>query len=436
MSDTTSLPTTDRIRLDWVIVGVVVAVCVGIFLYVMAGRQYALRESASGFDGLDRWLNSQSHITQSFTGGWPLDRSTVGLLVQPVYDTRLDTDRNAARTKEELLLQADEFDQETEVIRDKVQSVPSLVILPKWRSGMRLTGFGHPFLMSPRAEIQTILHQIAGTDVGPMALARRPFSDYALAADPQLKARIYAAQTFAGRGCDPIVGRAGEMLLGACPLPGSEDGQKVYILSDPDLLNNHGLTLGDNAWIAAQVLPEIAGDQRIIIDYSDQNWLTAPELVEARERTWDDLKRLFEPPFRALWIGAGLLLALAIWRGGVRSGPVIDIAPTLGTGKRMANRARARLMRMTDQDGAMLSDYVDTRLRARAAAVFGSTYKTMGTPEEAYLKYVRARKPDLAARLDALIQTIRALPPHLAAADAISHIDQFEMILEHLADES
>lgn len=436
MSETTGFQSTNRIRLDWIIVGVVIAICVGIFLYVMAGRQYALRESASGFDGLDRWLNSQSHATQSFMGGWPLDRSTVGLLVQPLYDTRLDTDRTAAKTKEELLFQPDEFDQDIEVIRDKAQSVPSLIILPKWRSGMRLTGFGHPFLIAQRTDLETILHGLVGPEVGGLHFARRPFLDYELAADPQLNARIYAAQTFAGNGCDPVVGKPGEMLLGLCPLPGSEGEQQVYILSDPDLLNNHGLTLGDNAWIAAQVLPQIASDQRIIIDYSDRNWLTAPENVVARERTWDDLKRLFEPPFRVLWIGAGLLLALSIWRGGLRSGPVVGLAPTLGTGKRTANRARARLMRLTDQDGAMLSDYVDTRLRALAATLFGNTQMTVGTPEEAYLKYVHARKPDLATQLDRLIQTIRALPPHLGADDAISYIDQFELILEHLANDA
>jgi hypothetical protein len=423
-----------RVRLDWIIIGVVVTLCVGIFLYFSAGRQYALRDSAVGFDGLEYWLKSQSHAAQSFAGGWPLNRDTVGLLIQPVYDAHPDAERSAAKTKDELLLQSDEFDQQIDVIRDKALSVPSLVILPKWRSGMRLTGLAHPFLIVRGSDTQKVLHQVVGPEVGPLSFARTPFSEFSLALDQNLVARIYAAQTFEGRGCEPVLGRPGAMLLGACPLSGG--GEKIYVLSDPDLLNNHGLILGDNARIAARLLPELAGEHRIIIDYSDENWLTEPEQVIERERTWDDLKRLFEPPFLALWAGAGLLLALAIWRGGIRSGPVAHPQTGLGTGKRTANRVRARLMRLTDQDGALLSDFIDTRLRARAAKVFGTTHKTSDSPEQAYLKFVRARRPELASRLDNLIQAIRVLPPHISADDAIAYVDQFELILEQLADDA
>lgn len=436
MTDTTARETEDRMRLDWIVIGAVLVLCAGLFLYLLAGRQYALRESASGFDGLDYWLNSQSHTTQSFTGGWPLDRSTIGLLIQPIYDSQPGSKRSVAKTKEELLLQTDEFDQDLAVVIEKAQSVRSLVILPKWRSGMRLTGFGHPFLIASREDIQAILHQVAGLDAGRVFYAQSPFTDYDLAQDADLNARIYAAQMFEGRGCEPVLGRPGAMVLGLCPLPDAGDQDRVYVLSDPDFLNNHGLRLGDNAWIAAQLLPDIAGEKRIIIDYSDRNWLTEPEQVVARERTWDDLKRLFEPPFRVLWIGAGLLLALAIWRGGIRNGPVSDLKVSPGAGKREANRVRARLMRLTDQDGALLSDFVRTRLHARAAEVFGAGHKTLVSPEEAYLRYVRSRKPDLASRLEDVIAAIRALPAHLSPDDAINYVDQFELILEQLADDA
>lgn len=434
MSDMSGTPQMGRIRPDWIVLGVVIALCAGIFLYVTANRQYALRQSASGFDGLQRWLVSQDLSAQSFTGGWPLDRSTVGLLVQPVFDLHPDTDRTPAATKDDLLLQTDEFDQEVDLIREKAQAVPSLIILPKWRSGMRLTGFGHPFLIAPGTDIQSLLHQLAGQEVGRLSFARKPFQDFP--AEQGLTARLYAAQMFEGRGCAPIIGQPGAMILGACPLKGDGEQDQVYVLSDPDLLNNHGLRLGDNARIAAQVLPEIAGEDRIIIDYSTRNWLTEPDQAEQRERTWDDLKRLFEPPFLSLWISAGLVLAIAVWRGGLRSGPVARQKPALGTGKRTANRVRARLMRMTDQDGALLSDFIDTRLRARAAETFGTTHKLPDSPENAYLKFARARHPKPAARLDAVIADIRALPPHLAAQDAITYVDQFEQILEQLADDA
>ena len=119
-----------RNMLDMVAIGFVVVLCAGIFWYFTGQQQYALRNSVIGFDGLRIWLSSEGHQAQSFAGGWPLNRDSVGLLVQPVFDTRLDAKRATASTKEELLLQPDEFDQRAAVIREKSQAVNSLVVLP------------------------------------------------------------------------------------------------------------------------------------------------------------------------------------------------------------------------------------------------------------------------------------------------------------------
>lgn len=437
MSDVTQSHPMPQIRLDFVVVGLVIVLSLGVFFYLTAQRQYVLRESVNGFEGLEIWLNSKDHEAQSFTGGWPLDRSSIGLLIQPVFDTKPGTDRMAAQTKEELLIQADEFDQTIPVILEKAQSVPSLIILPKWRTGMRLTGFGHPFLLAPRSDIQNVLHQITGTDVGRLSYMPNPFSDFRYQGDDAvMSARTYAGQVFEGTGCEPIIGRSGAMVLGLCPLPEGGEQDQVYILSDPDVLNNHGLRLGENARIANQLLPGIADGNRIIIDYSDQNWLTEPEQFTKRERTWDDIAQLFDYPFRVLWIGAALLLGLAIWRGGIRNGPVLDQHLSLGSGTRTANAARARLMRLTGQDGALLSDFVDTRIRAEAADVLGSAHVVADSTEAAYLRYVRSRRPAVADNLQDLLHAIRGLPAHLTASDAITYVDQFESILERLADDA
>lgn len=437
MSDVSQSQPTTQIRLDYIVVGLVIVLSLGVFFYLTAQRQYVLRESVNGFEGLKIWLNSEDHAAQSFTGGWPLDRSSIGLLIQPVFDTRPGTDRKAAQTKEELLFQADEFDQTIPVILEKARSVPSLIILPKWRTGMRLTGFGHPFLLAPHHDLENVLHQITGPDVGRLYYMPNPFSDFRYQADDAtMMARTYAGQVFEGAGCEPIIGKQGAMVLGLCPLPGGEDQDQVYILSDPDVLNNHGLRLGENAQIATGLLPEIAGGNRIVIDYSDQNWLTEPEQIAKRERTWEDIAQIFGYPFRVLWIGAALLLGLAVWRGGVRNGPILYQRLSLGSGTRTANAARARLMRLTGQDGALLSDFVDTRIRAEAAEVFGPAHFATDGTEAAYLRYIRSRQPKVADKLQDLLQTIRALPAHLKASDAITYVDQFESILERLADDA
>lgn len=417
--------------LDKVAIGFVIVLGVGVLWYFIAHQQYALRNSAVGFDGLRIWLSSEERSAQSFAGGWPLNRESVGLLLQPVFDTQLDIKRATAATEEELLLQPDEFDQRAAVIREKSQAVTSLVVLPKWRSGLRLTGAGHPVLRAPLPQVQDTLHQIVGTKVGQVHDLPTTFSEFDFESDKgTLAAKIYAAQVFDGVGCDPIIGEPGAMLVGLCPLRGAPK-KKVYVLSDPDLLNNHGLRLGDNARIAATFLPELAGEKRIVIDYSDKNWLIAPRKIVKRERSWKDLARLFGFPFTILWVGAALLLGLAIWRGGLRNGPVDRPGLRAGIGNRSANLVRARLMRMTDQDGALLADYVDARMQVQAAATLGSALSGEAA-EKAYLRYVRERAPALAEKLERVLARIRILPAHLDAAEAIEHVDQFESTLEQI----
>ena len=304
-------------------------------------------------------------------------------------------------------------------------------VLPKWRSGLRLTGLGHPVLRAPLQSVQDTLQQIVGPQVGQVRYIPAPFTAFDFESDGEtLAAEIYAAQVFDGAGCDPIVGEPGTLLLGLCPLNGDRQN-KVYVLSDPDLLNNHGLRLGDNAGIAATLLPQLAADKRVVIDYSAENWLTEPEQIVQRERSWEDLARLFAYPFNILWAGAALLLGLAIWRGGLRSGPVDRPDRRAGAGNRSANLVRARLMRLTDQDGALLSDYVNARMQVQAAATLGPA-RSGDAAEDAYLRYVRARAPQLAQKLEGILERIRTLPAHLDAADAIEHVDRFELTLEQI----
>src|SRR5690606_37596098 len=50
--------------------------------------------------------------------------------------------------------------------------------------------------------------------------------------------------------CDAVVGMAQGVLVAACGFGDGGDSQPVYLLSDPDLMNNHGLALADNAEVA------------------------------------------------------------------------------------------------------------------------------------------------------------------------------------------
>lgn len=433
MTDASS-PRAAPIRTDLVVVGLVAAAVLAGLMYLLSQSQQELRRSPAGYDGLQVWLASEGVSAQNFSGGWLLDPASIGLLVLPVFDTIPGRDLEPPLDKMQLLFQQDESDLDWQPLREKIDTLPALVVLPKWRSGMRLTGIAHPALLVEEARLTALLRSLTGESGMRLTRIPRVFTSLSYRSDTggDLKAELYAAQLFDAAGCDPIIGRGAETLLASCPVAGSNG--TVLILSDPDMLNNHGLRLGDNALIAREVVTSAAGTGSVVIDYSRENWLASPEEPIARERTWSDLLRFFQPPFLALWLGAGLTLALVLWRSFRRAGPVLR-TKAVESGKLLAIRARARLMRLTGQDGALLADYAAARVAATAARLVGPGHARQIGEEQAFLRYLGRRRPDLAARLADALEKLKALPARIPASVAIHHVEDLEQILELIAND-
>lgn len=416
-------------------VALALALVLGIVLvgfFVVGQRQQALRASVSGMDGLQDWLSSQEISAQSFAGGWQFEESSVGLLVMPLYDSDLTAQRRAPQTTEDLIFQQDEYDLFYDTVVEKAGRVPTLIILPKWRSGLRLTGLGHPALLINGDRTLRNLRRLTGDSGLQLSLTPIPFTEfpYRSTTGERLRARLYVSQTFASDACDPIIGTADAMILGDCPLPHGDVETRVLVLSDPDLFNNHGLTLGDNAWIARDFLGARSGDGNLLIDYSRVNWMIDGTAIDRRERSWSDLARFFSPPFTILWVGGALTLALFIWHATVRSGPLRGETTGPAASRDFALSARARLMRLSDQDGALLADYARARIAAVATHLLGPGYSN---DQAAFLRYLHRRFPDHAHRIETSLDTIAALPARISASEAIGHVDDLERHLEHLS---
>lgn len=421
------------VRTDLVVMGLVAAIVLAGILYLMSQRQQELRRSPVGFDGLQVWLASEGGSAQNFTGGWLLDPASIGLLVLPVYDTVPDRPLEPALDKMQLLYQQDESDLDWGPLREKIDTLPGLIVLPKWRSGMRLTGIAHPALLVEELRLNQLLRALTGEDSVRLSRVRQVFTSlpYRSQDGAEMATELYAAQLFDGSACEPIIGRGTETLLASCPVAGSD--QTVLILSDPDLLNNHGLRLGQNAEIARDVLLSAAGAGSLVIDYSRDNWLASLEEPIQRDRTWADLLRFFQPPFLAIWLGGAMTLALVLWRSFRRAGPVIRGASE--GGKLQAIRARARLMRLTGQDGALLADYAAARIAATAARLVGPGHARQIGEEQAFLRYLARRRPELASRLEDVVGKLKALPARIPATVAIHHVEDLEQILELIAND-
>ena len=127
-----------------------------------------------------------------------------------------------------------------------------------------------------------------------------------------------------------------------------------------------------------------------------------------------------------------MTLALFIWRSWLRYGPVRRDAATATSGKAQALLARGRLMRLCNQDGALLSDYAQARLAATAATLFGPAHARHYAEPKAFLGYVARRHPGLADALEKTLTDIRRLQPRTAPAEAIRHVDELEALLEQV----
>ncbi|MEO9650332.1 MAG: hypothetical protein ABJE99_04315 [Roseobacter sp.] len=416
---------------DKIILGLLAVLIFGILFIVSSQQQQQLRSSPSGLNGLQVWLASEGLTARNFSGGWQQNVDQIGLLILPLYDTALDVSLTPAQSTEELVRQQDEYDLKAGPILSKIKDVPTLLVLPKWRSGMRLTGLAHPGFLVEQTRLHDTLNKLLTNHDARLRLHQQPFADFAYKSSGKatLLATIYAAQMFAARRCRPIIGTTKEMILGDCKL---QDGTQVFVLSDPDLITNHGLALGDNAVIFRDFAAQLAQNRQIIIDYSRENWLTRESAKTQRDRTWSDLMRFFAPPFTVMWVGLIIAVALVLWRAGMRFGPLVNRPNALGASKIMAIGARARLMRRTGRDGALVAEYSKARLAAVATVLVGSTHASKISKPEAFLTYTKLRHPDQAIALNTALNTITALPQSASATQAMTAAAFLDEILEQI----
>jgi|GEM_PF-587007 len=421
----------DRRGLDLAVLVVLVVAILGLAYWAGRGGERPLRQTAIGFDGLVAWLRADGLDASSFEGGALLERDRIGLRILPLYDGNLDHRRTAPRDREERVRQADQVDILRAVVNAKIHQLPTLVVLPKWRTGVALAGVAHPDLLREPGDNPVDRGQLLSGRGAAVVSGGEGFADFAVPAGPAagLRARLYMPQVVRGSFCEPVIGRADAMLLGRC----HTDGRAYWLLADPDLLNSHGLRQGDNAAIAKALLAGLADGKPIVVDYSTFVWAqddragsSAPE----NRRSWADLGRFFAPPFGYLWAAFAVLAALVLWRASVRYGPALrrfDDGP--GAAKAVSIAAKARLLRLTGHDDALLRVHVAGRLHAVAAELLGPTRRGPGEPLDQVCLLVGRRDPVLSRELQEAAAEAGGLPPSAPTAEAVRRLDRFETVI-------
>ncbi len=142
-------------------------------------------------------------------------------------------------------------------------------------------------------------------------------------------------------------------------------GTKVYLLSDPDLINTMGIGAGDHAAIALTIVADLLAAEGVVIDEVSHGF-------ERVETIWEELFRF---PLVLLTLHLAGLLALALWTALVRFGKPEARPPRVPSGKQTLLDNTATLLALGRHAGYGAKRYFETTLRALS--------RSYGIPPEA-----------------------------------------------------
>lgn len=283
---------------------------------------------------------------------------------------------------------------------------PLLIILPKWqteRDGLSPTRerrVRDAMNLAPVGAMLRGLTQAAITRGGDGT--RRP-----VAAGWPL-APIEAPQTLAVGGVEPWITVRGQgAILSKLP------GQRVWILSDPDLANNYGLRDRRNARAIVAAIKAMNDDQLDAVAFD----LTLH--YRAGERNL--VKLMLTPPFIAVTIALIAAALLAGWASAARFGPPRREARAIPFGKAALIDTIAALTRRAGRAGAGGPRFAAMRAERLGARL----HAPRGFTGDALAAWLDTRRPGFADRYRAVARA----EDEASLTDAARRLDDF--IKEH-----
>ena len=201
---------------------------------------------------------------------------------------------------------------------------------------------------------------------------------------------VESLQSFAPKGWTPILQTPeGTVVLARAP------DRPIYVLADPDLMNNHALKDERSFETALSIVRSLsAGDGPVIFDLR-LNGL-------GRERS--PLRLLFDPPLTAVSLSLGAAAALAGWQAFARFGPAQRRRRAIPLGKAALVDNSAALVRLAGREHRMAAGYAEMTAQIAARAV-GAPHELTGQAQRRFLDRL-GRRRGLTNSLDDL--TLRA----------------------------
>jgi hypothetical protein len=235
----------------------------------------------------------------------------------------------------------------------------TLIVLPKWTTVPDAVHPGWvrvPMLDYP-SDPQAVLAPSVKLKVARAKGHGEPLTNVESTAPADMRFLAPAVvQTISGEGLEPLITTpAGGIVLGQV------GNRHLYVLSEPDLIDNHGM--GDER----QARSALA-----LLDYvnsTDSTSVLFDVTADGLGRSRSPLKLAFDPPFLAVTLTIFAAMLLAAWQALNRFGPVRRRERVIAFGKAALVDNSAALIRKAGREAGLGSRYVDV-IRDRAVALF------------------------------------------------------------------
>jgi hypothetical protein len=237
-----------------------------------------------------------------------------------------------------------------------------LVVLPKWMTmpdrehsgwvvNLGLAGKGAVKELIAKFAKDAVITQDSGIVRTRLTARYEQFDD----ASKERQISVDQLQTISGKGLEfDVVDDQGRALLAHVP------GTQIFILSDPDLLNNLGLGNRDVARVALAMIHSVrVGDKPVSFDITLNGFGTSPNILHA----------VFSPPLLGATLCAILAAAFLAFHAFHRFGPETRPERVFAFGKRALADNTAAVIRLMRREARMAPRYAQVTLNIVASDV-------------------------------------------------------------------
>ena len=162
---------------------------------------------------------------------------------------------------------------------------------------------------------------------------------------------VKPTQLMRGTGLRPVIAGDKGMLVGELV----ERNRRVLVLSDPDVIANHGLAREGNAALAVALIKRLRGANGTVVFDETIHGYTAP--------AENPFALMFRFPFVIATVQGLIAVGLLLWATMARFGAPQSVPPPLSAGRAGLLQNMAKLIEFTGHQQVMIRRYVEETLR-------------------------------------------------------------------------